>query len=167
MKTLTLLRHAKSSWDHPGLTDSERPLNKRGERNAPRMGKRLATQHIRPQIIVSSPAVRALTTAKVIASALGCQASDIITDERIFHAYSDQLLDVIQNSDASLHHVMLVGHNPGLTDLVEQLAHAGISNIPTCGVVVLGFSVDRWRDVGNGTGELLLFDYPKNLVQNS
>ena len=165
MKTLTLVRHAKSSWNHPGLADFERPLNKRGERDAPRMGSRLAAQHIRPQIIVSSPAVRALTTAKVIASALGCQPAEIITDERVFHAYSDQLLDVIRGFDASFHHLMLVGHNPGLTDLVNQLAHAGISNIPTCGIVVIRFSVDRWRDVSDGAGEMLLFDYPKKILE--
>ncbi len=164
MKTLTLVRHAKSSWNHPGLADFKRPLNKRGERDAPRMGSRLAAQHIRPQIIVSSPAVRALTTAEVVASALGFLPAEIITDDRIFHAYSDQLLDVIRDFDASLHHVMLVGHNPGLTDLVEQLAQAGILNIPTCGIVLLGFSVDRWQDVSDGAGEMLLFDYPKNIT---
>ena len=164
MKTLTLVRHAKSSWNHPGLADFERPLNKRGERDAPTMGSRLAARNIQPQIIVSSPAVRALTTAKVIASALGYQSAEIITDERIFHAYSNQLLDVIRDFDASLQHVMLVGHNPGLTDLVEQLAQAGISNIPTCGIVILDFSIDHWRDVIDGAGEMLLFDYPKNIT---
>ena len=163
MKTLTLVRHAKSSWNHPGLTDFERPLNKRGKRDAPRMASRLATQQIRPQIIVSSPAVRALTTAEVIASALGYQPAEIIRDERIFHAYSNQLLDVIRSFDEHRQHIMLVGHNPGLTDLVDQLAHAGISNIPTCGIVVLSFSVDRWRDVNDGAGEMQLFDYPKNI----
>ena len=96
MKTLTLVRHAKSSWNHPGLADFERPLNKRGQRDAPRMGSRLAAQHTHPQIIVSSPAVRALTTAEVIASALGCQPAEIITDERICHAYSNRLLEVIR-----------------------------------------------------------------------
>jgi len=164
MKNLTLVRHAKSSWNNPQLADFQRPLNKRGERDAPRMGSRLAARNMQPQIIVSSPAVRALTTAKVIASALGFQAAEIITDERIFHAYSDHLLEVIRGFDASLHHVMLVGHNPGLTDLVEQLSHAGISNIPTCGIVMLGFSVDHWRDVSDGAGEMLLFDYPKNMT---
>ncbi len=164
MKTLTLVRHAKSSWNHPGLADFKRPLNKRGERDAPRMGNRLAARNIKPQIIVSSPAVRALTTAEVVASALGFLPAEIITDDRIFHAYSDQLLDVIRDFDASLHHVMLVGHNPGLTDLVEQLAQAGILNIPTCGIVLLGFSVDRWQDVSDAAGEMLLFDYPKNIT---
>ncbi len=164
MRTLTLVRHAKSSWNHPGLADFQRPLNKRGERDAPRMGSRLATRNIKPQMILSSPAVRALTTAKVIASAVGYEATGIITDERIFHAYSDQLLEVIRGFDASLHHLMLVGHNPGLTNLVEQLAHAGISNIPTCGIVMLGFSVDHWRDVSDCAGEMLLFDYPKNIT---
>jgi len=165
MKTLTLVRHAKSSWNHPRLTDFERPLNKRGRRDAPRMGCRLAAQHLRPQIIVSSPAVRALTTAEVIALELGYQAEQIIPDNRIYHAYSGQLLDVIRDFDTSLHHLMLVGHNPGLTDLVDRLAHAGISNIPTCGIVVLGFSVDRWRDVSDGASEMLLFDYPKNIPE--
>ncbi len=71
---------------------------------------------------------------------------------------------MIRDFDASLHHVMLVGHNPGLTDLVEQLAQAGILNIPTCGIVLLGFSVDRWQDVSDAAGEMLLFDYPKNIT---
>ena len=164
MKTLTLVRHAKSSWNHPQLADFERPLNKRGRRDAPRMGRRMAAHDLRPQTIVSSPAVRALTTAEVIASALGYHPSEIIPDERIYHAYSDQLLDVIRDFDASLQHVMLVGHNPGLTELVDQLAHAGIMNIPTCGIVVLGFPIDHWQDVSNGAGELLLFDYPKNIA---
>ena len=145
MKTLTLIRHAKSSWDHPGLADFERPLNQRGIRDAPRMGSRLAARNDLPQSIISSPAVRALTTAKVIASALGYRAAGIIADERLFHAYSEQLLDVIRGFDASLHHVMLVGHNPGLTNLVEQLAQAGIANIPTCGIAVIDFSIDHWR----------------------
>jgi phosphohistidine phosphatase len=165
MKTLTLVRHAKSSWDHPGLTDFERPLNQRGIRDAPRMGSRLAARNEPPQSIISSPAVRALTTAKVIASALGYRAAGIIADERLFHAYSEQLLDVIRGFDASLRHVMLVGHNPGLTNLVEQLAQAGIANIPTCGIVVIDFSIDHWRDLSDGAGELLLFDYPKNIPE--
>lgn len=163
MKTLTLVRHAKSSWKHPGLADFERPLNKRGRHDAPRMGLRLSAHNIRPRQIISSPAVRALTTAEVIASAIGYQPEEIIIDERIFHAHSEQLLDVIRNLDASHHHVMLVGHNPGLTDLVEQLALAGITNIPTCGIVVLGFSIDRWQDLYDGSGGMLLFDYPKNI----
>lgn len=165
MKTLTLVRHAKSSWSHPGLADLQRPLNRRGQRDAPRMGSRLAAQHIRPQIIVSSPAVRAMTTAEVIASELDTQPAEVIIDKRVFHAYSGQLLDVIRDFDASLHHVMLVGHNPGLTNLVEQLAQAGISNIPTCGIVVISFSLDHWREVSDGTGEVLLFDYPKNIPE--
>lgn len=143
MKTLTLVRHAKSSWKHPGLADLLRPLNRRGKRDAPRMGSRLAAQQIWPQIIVSSPAVRALTTAELMTSELDRQPAEVIIDKRIFRAYSDQLLDVIHDFDASLHHVMLIGHNPGLTDLVERLAHAGIANMPTCGIVVLGFSMDR------------------------
>jgi len=165
MKTLTLVRHAKSSWNHPGLADFKRPLSKRGERDAPTMGSRLAAQHIRPQIIVSSPAARALTTAQVIASALGSQPAEIITDDRIFHAYSEQLLNVIRDFDAPLRHIMLVGHNPGLTDLVEQLTQAGISNIPTCGIVILGFSIDHWSEVSDCAGEMLLFDYPKNIPE--
>lgn len=165
MKILTLVRHAKSSWKHPELADLQRPLNRRGQRDAPRMGSRLAAQQIRPQIIISSPAVRAVTTAEVIASELDGQPAEIIIDKRIFHAYSGQLLDVIRGFDASLHHVMLVGHNPGLTNLVEQLAQAGISNIPTCGIVVINFSFDHWRAVGGGTGDMLLFDYPKNIPE--
>ncbi|MEN8213642.1 MAG: histidine phosphatase family protein [Pseudomonadota bacterium] len=161
MKTLALVRHAKSSWDHPGLADFERPLNKRGRRDAPRMGSRLAEHYIRPDLIVSSPAVRALTTAEVIASHIGYQPSEIINDRRVYHASSSELLAVIREFDARHQTVMLVGHNPGLTDLVEQLAYAGITNIPTCGIVMLGFSANHWPEATAENCELQTYDYPK------
>lgn len=162
MKIVTLLRHAKSSWKEPQLSDIERPLNKRGRRDAPLMGQRLARRDFKPELIISSPAVRAVTTAESIAAAIGFEVAQISIERRIYHASSDELLNILHSQDDRCDHVMLTGHNPGLTELVELLAQAGISNIPTCGIATLGFQVDHWRDMIAGDGELLAYDFPKN-----
>ena len=161
MKILSLVRHAKSCWKDLSLADYERPLNKRGQRDAPRMGKRMAKRDARPEHILSSPAVRALTTAKVIAAELGYKSTDVIVNEEIYGAGAGELFEMIRNLDSRFDQIMLVGHNPALTDLVNLLAGSDIVNVPTCGVVVLGFQTDSWMNIGIGTGELLEFDYPK------
>ena len=161
MKIVTLLRHAKSSWKEPQLNDIERPLNKRGRRDVPLMGKRLARRGFKPQLIISSPAVRAVTTAEGIATAIAYEVAQISIDELIYEASSDALLKILHSQDDRHQHVMLTGHNPGLTELLELLAQSGISNIPTCGIATLEFQVDRWRDVKAGEGELLNYDFPK------
>lgn len=161
MKIVTLLRHAKSSWKDPHLSDIERPLNKRGRRDLPLMGQRLAGQEFKPQLIICSPAVRAVTTAEGIAAAIAYDVAQICIDRRIYDASSDALLNILHGQNDRCEHVMLTGHNPGLTELLELLAQAGISNIPTCGIATLGFRVDHWRDVTAGEGELLAYDFPK------
>ena len=161
MKILYLVRHAKSSWKDLSLADHQRPLNKRGKRDAPRMGKRLAKRDVRPDYIVSSPAVRALTTARVIAKKLGCKSADVTVNEAIYEAGTGSLIEIIQNFDNSFEQVMLVGHNPSVTSLVNLLADASIENVPTCGIAVLRFETDSWLHLGNITAKLLEFDYPK------
>jgi phosphohistidine phosphatase len=159
--TLTLVRHAKSSWGDPGLDDFMRPLNDRGRRDAPEMGRRLREGGLQPALIVSSPAKRAIKTAWIIAGALYVSEADILGAAVIYEAAADELLKLIRHLPEDRRDVMLVGHNPGLTDLANLLLQSGIDNIPTCGVVRLAFSARRWRDINSDCASLLLFDYPK------
>lgn len=161
VKRLTLIRHAKSSWDLPELSDFDRPLNKRGKRNAPEMGQRLADQQVHPDLLVTSPARRALDTALVIAEAIGYPSEAIQREPRIYEASVAQLLQVIEELPADCRHAFLFGHNPGLTELANALTAGGIDNIPTCGVVDCELDISDWSVVGAGCGRLLEFDYPK------
>lgn len=162
MKDLILIRHAKSSWKDAGLDDRERPLNKRGERDAPEMGARLARRRSRPDLIVSSPAVRALETARIIARKLGYPRKDIVVKDRLYGAGVVELIDVIRNAPESVATLMLFGHNPGLTELANHLGPRPIPNLPTCGVLHLKFEADVWPVVGYARGDEVLFDFPKS-----
>ena len=162
MKDLIIVRHAKSSWKDSAIDDRERPLNKRGERDAPEMGARLAQRRDRPDLIVSSPAVRALTTARIIARNLDYARKDIVVEERLYGADVGELLDVIRSADDSAATLMLFGHNPGLTELANHLGPRPIPNLPTCGVLHLRFGTDAWALVGYARGDEILFDFPKS-----
>jgi phosphohistidine phosphatase len=161
MKTLTLVRHAKSSWEFPELTDSDRPLNKRGENDAPVMGQRLAAKAISPDLMVTSPAKRALKTAKVVAGEIGYPKKKLVIEERVYLADVVELMSILHEIDNSYKDVFLVGHNPGLTDLVNDLMDESILNVPTCGVVRANFNIETWKALGKGMGKLEFFDYPK------
>ena len=161
MKNLLLIRHAKSSWDDPSLDDRDRPLNGRGKRDAPLMGALLKERGLSPDRIVSSPARRAFKTAKLIAAEIGFPVGEIGVDERIYLAEAKRLLDLIQGFHDDAAQIMLFGHNPGFTDLVNLLTDAGIGNVPTCGVASIDFAVDSWAAVSAGAGRLGFFDYPK------
>jgi phosphohistidine phosphatase len=161
MKTLSLLRHAKSSWNDAGLSDKERPLNSRGERDAPMMGRRLNDSPIRPSLIVSSPAVRAWTTAKLIAHEISYPKEFLQRDDRLYLAGVSQLLEVLSEQDPGFNSIMLVGHNPGLTDFANKLVPGITSNVPTCAMVSVQIDSDDWNIRGNPPCELVLYDYPK------
>lgn len=160
MKTLILARHAKSSWKRP-LPDRLRPLNKRGKQDAPMMGQRLARREIEPDAIITSPATRALVTAEAIAQEIGHPHDEIRVDERLYGASAFELLEIIRELDDHLDCVMLFGHNPGLTELANDLG-CDIENIPTCGAVELEFDIDSWALVGDVDPTHIDFDYPKN-----
>ncbi|MDH3757345.1 MAG: histidine phosphatase family protein, partial [Gammaproteobacteria bacterium] len=130
MKTLTLVRHAKSSWKDTSLADRDRPLNKRGKRDAPEMGRRIVAAGIRPSLIVSSPAVRAWTTAKVIANAIGYPREFLQRDNTLYLASVNGILDVIASQDVGFNNLMLVGHNPGFTDFANYLVPGLTNNLP-------------------------------------
>jgi phosphohistidine phosphatase len=161
MKSLTIVRHAKSSWKHHGLSDRERPLNKRGERDAPVMARRVAKTGIRPSQIISSPAVRAWTTAKVFARELGYPAEFLQREDGLYLASLDNLLDVVATQDPGFNHLMLFGHNPGLTDFVNYLVPGLTSNLPTSGVVSVNLECEDWMLYDRPPTELVLHDYPK------
>ncbi len=160
-KVLFLARHAKSSWKETALRDSERPLNKRGRRDAPIMGKRLATQTLRPEHIVSSPAIRAIRTAEVFARFLNFDADDVEVDAGIYDAGAADLVNIVRRFDDRYHTVMLVGHNPALTDLLNLLSGERIDNMPTCSIATVDLNVSSWPCVRPGESKLVAFDYPK------
>ena len=164
MKTLFIIRHAKSSWDASNIDDFERPLNDRGKRDAPRMGKRLKEKDIQPTLLLSSPAKRALSTAKAIAKVLKYPKDDIKTDRRLYHADEETMLTVVRELKEKQDVVMIFSHNPGLTEFVNSLmdGELDIDNVPTCGVVAFKLDLDTWKDVDWGKGKLLFFDYPKS-----
>ena len=160
-KILYLVRHAKSSWKDPSLADRDRPLNKRGRRSAPDMGKRMAVQGHRPDIIVSSRAKRAISTARKIAKELGCDVSDIVTDEKLYFSGAGGMVSVLEGIDARYHKVMIVGHNPDMTSLMNTLGNTYVANMPTCAIAVIGFDMASWADLSSADGELLGYDFPK------
>lgn len=161
MKRLILVRHAKSSWKDASLADFDRPLNKRGKQDAPMMGQRLADRGIVPDCIVSSPAKRARRTARSVAEALDYPEEDILFEETIYEAGIPDLLWVVRDLDDSDDEVVLVGHNPGFTDLCNLLSGEAIPNLPTCAVACIAFALCSWDQIGPQTGELVFFDYPK------
>lgn len=161
MKILTVVRHARSSHAQAGLTDSERPLNERGRREAPDMGRRLADRGATADRIISSPAERARATAEIIAGAIGYPPASIHIDARLYDGDADGLLHVVQELDDALVRVMLCGHNPDVTELVHGFSIAPVGNLPTCGVVELWLAADRWRDVGPATAAEVVFDHPR------
>jgi phosphohistidine phosphatase len=164
VKTLFLIRHAKSSWDASNVDDFERPLNERGKRDAPRMGKRLKEKEIHPDLMLSSPAKRALSTAKKIAKVLKYPKADIKTERRLYHADEDTMLSIVTELKDKHNVVMIFSHNPGLTDFVNSLMNGqlDIDNVPTCGIVALQFDIVNWKEVSWGKGKMLFFDYPKS-----
>lgn len=164
MKKLVIVRHAKSSWDDESLSDFDRPLNHRGERDAPRMAKRLKEKRVFPDIMISSPANRALTTCRVMAGVLGFDSKKIRTEKKLYHASAAEIRSVLRelpdlNDDEEV--VMLFGHNPGLTEFVNLLLNETIDNVPTCGVVGCTISIEKWNELNWGSGVIDYFDFPK------
>ena len=164
MKTIYLVRHAKSSWKYPNLDDFERPLNKRGRKNAPFMGTILNKLKVAPDIILSSPANRASMTARIIADKIGYPLEKILYSENIYDFNANALIDVIKQLDNVVHKAMLVGHNPALTELSNYIGDEAISNIPTAGVFCAELDIPSWTKIGNRCGKLTFFEFPKKHV---
>ena len=160
-KTLYLVRHAKSSWDDPSLADRDRPLNERGLSSAPDMGRRLAAQGHKPDLVISSPARRALSTAKKLAKEMGYRESKVITDEHLYFSGTRSMVDLLEKLDDKHKKVMIVGHNPAMTSLLNILCDSEVENMPTCAVAMIEFDMESWSELTMTDGELMDYDYPK------
>lgn len=145
MKTLLVLRHAKSSWKHPETSDHDRPLNKRGKRDAPRMGKLVAAERLRPDVIVSSTAKRARRTADEVAQHAGYKGA-VQLDRHLYLASPDEIVDVLRAVAGGARRVMVVGHNPGLEDLVARLAGRS-ETLPTAALAEIRLSIRSWKEL--------------------
>lgn len=162
MKTIYIIRHAKSSWADHFLSDFERTLNARGRQDAPMMAERFKQRGIKPDGFVSSPAMRAKTTAEIFASTLGYPSGDITYVNELYHATLSTLWTVISWFNDALNSVALFGHNPGLTDLANSMTETiRIDNLPTCGIFAVQIECTSWAEAEHAHREFLFFDYPK------
>ena len=161
MKTVLFVRHAKSSWKFPDLTDFQRPLNKRGLRDAPVMGKRLRKRGMFPDLIISSPAVRAYTTAKFIAKEVGYKPKAIQQEQKVYEASRETVLNILRQLPNDKNIVFIFGHNQTFTTLANYFSDDYIDNVPTSGMVAVNFDIDKWKDLSQKNSHFSFFDYPK------
>lgn len=164
MKTLLLVRHAKSDWGNPALEDFERPLNDRGKKDAPAMAKRLLEKKIIIDAILSSTAKRAAKTAKSFAEVYELKKSRVFFTNDLYMAGDAAFYTAIENAEDKFDTIALFSHNPGLTDFANQLTDARIDNIPTCGVFAIKVNTDTWKEFKSATKEFWFFDYPKSIL---
>jgi len=164
MKTLYLVRHAKSYWKDQSIPDFDRPLNNRGKRDAPSMGEVLKNKKVKLDLIISSPAKRAMKTALAIADKLGYPEKKILYNEELYEASSSTLIKVVNKLDEKYDSVMIFGHNPGLTLMNNHISNNYIDNITTCGIVALQLD-NKWSEVDKNSCKFLFFEYPKLYVE--
>lgn len=171
MKTLYLLRHAKSSWDDPDLKDFERPLAERGLRDIPLIAERFCAREGSTESITCSPAIRTKSTAKLLAELIDFPVDDISSNPELYFAGASMFLKAASLVDENCESAMLVGHNPAITDFVNAMTssdsgNGDIDNIPTCGLVELSLAIENWSDIQFGNATLVEFDYPKRKLQD-
>lgn len=162
MKTLVLIRHAKSDWGNSTLNDFDRPLNKRGMRDAPLMAKVLDEKDIKPDFILTSSANRAITTAKFFAEHFGLSDGNFSDNINIYRGNHRTYINLLNELDNKFDTVFLFGHNPEISYVASELLSDFAEHIPTAGCIVIDFDIDDWIDIESGKGKLRLFDYPKN-----
>ena len=164
MKTLYLVRHAKSDWSDGTLKDFDRPLNKRGKKDAPQMGLHLkSVRNVALDGVLCSTAKRARSTAKRLLKGLDYSVEDVMWEEGIYWGNTTDLVHLIQQVDAHCNALMLIGHNPYVSDLVGFLQGQEIGDMPTCGVFGLSLDIDAWSEITSGKGKKLFFDCPKQI----
>ncbi len=142
------------------MADIDRPLNKRGKRDAPEMGRRLKTRGILPELLISSPAKRAFKTAKEVSKSIGYPIEQILVEGKMYHSGPSTLLDIVRFHNKPISSLMIFGHNPGFTSFANALGDLDIDNVPTAGIVAFSFEKD-WKQIRYGDGKLVFFDYPK------
>jgi phosphohistidine phosphatase len=164
MKTVYFVRHAKSSWDHAGMRDIDRPLNERGLRDAPFMAQLLAGKDIRPDRILSSPANRAYSTAQFFASAFDIPGEEVQVVREIYEAWPDEIIRIVTNLPDEYSTVFLFGHNPTFTAVANMFSEEYILNLPTCGIFSVEADVDGWKNFGREHGKLTALHFPKQYL---
>jgi phosphohistidine phosphatase len=162
MKTLLIIRHAKSSWDNINTPDIERPLNDRGKKDAPAMARRVIKAGIRPDRLLSSPARRARHTAELFAREFHVDESDIVILNELYHAQPTSFQQIIAGLDDGDQTVALFSHNPGITVFVNTLTSVRLDNMPTCAVFAIKSEAPKWSEFFSGDLKFLFFDYPKS-----
>lgn len=162
MKTVYFIRHAKSSWSDMSLRDHDRPLNKRGKRDAPFMAEKLKELGAEPDAIITSTALRAKTTAQHFAIAFDLSGNRFIEESDIYEAYSSNILKIVQNTSDDFNTILVFGHNPGFTMVANGFSGGeDIENVPTCGIVKVVAGISKWKDLKKSKGEVAEFHYPK------
>lgn len=163
VKTLIVVRHAKSSWDIGTLNDFERPLNERGKKDAPVMAQRLIDRKIEIDAFIASPAKRAKKTAELFCDTYGKSTDDIIYVSMLYHATADDIYSAVEALDDAFKTVALFTHNPGISTFVNTLTEeAQVDNMPTCGIFATKVITSKWADFKKAKKEFLFFDYPKH-----
>lgn len=168
MKTLVIVRHAKSSWANIGQADFDRPLNERGKKDAPEMAKRLKEKHIKPDAFISSPAKRAKRTCEAFCDIFNFDKEKIHFIKELYHAPEKVFYSTIHNTNNKYNTIAIFSHNPGITDFANTLCDGvNIHNIPTCGVFVVKADIDDWKNFVHVEKRFLFFDYPKSVEEYS
>ncbi len=162
MKTVIFVRHGKAGWSHPELDDMDRPLRHSGKKDSIRMAELFADLDIQVDGLISSPALRSLTTAEIFADRLVLRVE---TDERLYNGTDSDLLDVIQEAEEACSNILLVGHNPGLSDLLRDLLDRECEDLSAASVAVVDFDVEEWGDIHSGSGSLEYLLSPEDSTQ--
>lgn len=162
MKTLFIVRHAKSSWDDPSQSDFDRPLNDRGKKDAPKMAKRLVEKKHKIDVFISSPARRARKTAANFIEEFDGKEKDIVLNESLYEASVDAFFKTVETISNKYDSAAIFSHNPGITEFVNMLTDEMVPNMPTCAVFGVRAPISSWKDFKSAKKELILFDYPKN-----
>jgi len=161
MKTLLLVRHAKSSWADPGMDDCDRPLNERGRKDAPEMARRLAGLHVIPDLIITSAARRARKTAEAFAAELDIKEKNILELKELYLAGRHDFLSVIKKIPDTSSIVAVFSHNPGITEFANSLTNTRVDDMPTCSIYALKIETEKWKDFETAEKQFLFFNYPK------
>jgi len=162
LKTLILVRHAKSSWDAVGIDDAERPLNERGKKDAPEMAARLKDKKVTVDIFISSHAKRAHKTAKYFAEEYGLNKKEILIVNKLYGASVGTFLEVVTTIEDKYKTAAIFSHNPGITEFANTLSSVHIDNVPTSGIFAVQANTNKWADFTKAEKNFLFFDYPKN-----
>jgi len=164
MKNLLIMRHAKSDWNSPSKSDFDRPLNNRGLESAPLMGRELIHKKRIPQLIISSPALRAKTTAELLADVIGYKQA-ILFEENFYFGYIDEIIQLVRKTDNSINRLMIVGHNPTLEYLLEELLIQRVAySFPTAAIASINFDVEKWEAVSKNSGSIEWLIVPKQIA---